>query len=425
MISNDSLSMLRRRSRTALRYARDYGIRATLALIWQKYRRHNGGKAFDGGLTRGLLSKRRVIESYDFVRSRPVGCAIRAGSVQPTTVNWVVPPWGFGSGGHLNIFRFVHYLEQEGFDCRIIVVGEPQPLSSEQARKQINDWFFPLKGQVCLGIDSAPPAHITIATSWTTAYYVRAFQSTVHRCYFVQDFEPYFYAAGAEYAWSEETYRFGFFGITAGTWLKEKLAAEYGMRTEAFSFSFDSHLYVRQKRREPEKRRVFFYARPPTERRAFQMGMLVLDEVTRRIPDVEVVFAGWDISDYYIPYKHMNCGVVGLEKLPDLYSQCDVALVLSFTNLSLLPLELMACGTPVVSNRAPCTEWLLNDNNARLAAPTVEALSEALCAVLEEPEEASRLRDGGFATTAATNWHMEACKVGNMLRQLDSQEQVR
>jgi glycosyltransferase involved in cell wall biosynthesis len=335
-----------------------------------------------------------------------------------------VPPWSFGSGGHLNIFRFVNYLEQEGFDCRIVVVGEPQPISSEQARKQINTGFFPLKGEIYLGIDSAPPAHITIATSWTTAYYVRAFQSTVHRCYFVQDFEPYFYAAGAEYAWAEETYRFGFFGITAGTWLKEKLAAEYGMRTEAFGFSFDSDRYVQHKRREPEIRRIFFYARPPTERRAFQMGMLVLDEVIRRIPDVKVIFAGWDVSEYHIPYEHLNCGVVRLDELPDLYSQCDVALVLSFTNLSLLPLELMACGTPVVSNRAPCTEWLLNDHNALLAAPTVEALADALCTVLEDPVEASRLRQGGFATVAATNWRMEAHKVGDILRRLDSQEEA-
>lgn len=416
MISSDLIHILKRRSRSALQYAREYGIFATLVLIWQKYRHTNTR------LTGGLLSKRRIVEFYDFVRARPVGSAIEVDSVERSTVNWVVPPWGFGSGGHLNIFRFIYYLEQEGFDCRIVVVGEPQPVSSEQAHKQISDWFFELRGGVYLGIDSAPPAHITVATSWTTAYYVRAFQSTIHRCYFIQDFEPYFYAAGAENAWAEETYRFGFYGITAGTWLKEKLAKEYAMLTESFGFSFDSELYTQRIRREPEIRRVFFYARPPTERRAFQMGMLVLDEVTKRIPDVKIIFAGWDISEYYIPYEHLNCGVVSQNELPDLYSQCDVALVLSFTNLSLLPLELMACGTPVVSNRAPCTEWLLNDSNARLAAPTVEALADAVCTVLENPDEASRLRKGGLATANATDWEIEARKVSNILRNLDSTE---
>jgi len=406
---------LKRRSAAALRHARQHGVRPTLELILQRCCRPNGS------LTSGGLAKRRVIQFYDFVRARPIGNTIRAGSVPRTTVNWVLPPWGFGSGGHATIFRFVHYLEQEGFDCRIVVVGEPQPLSSEHAWKQINDWFFPVRAKVFLGMSSAPPAHITIATGWTTAYYVRAFRSTVHRCYFVQDFEPYFYAAGAEQAWAEETYRFGFFGITAGTWLKEKLATEYGMRTEAFGFSFDGPLYAQSKDREPESRHVFFYARPPTQRRAFEMGMLVLDEVARRVPGVKVIFAGWDVSEYEIPFEHLNCGVVARDKLRDLYRRCDVALVLSFTNVSLMPLELMACGTPVVSNRAPCTEWLLNDNNARLAAPTVEALTEAVCAVLESPKEAARLRDGGFATAASTDWRTEARKVGDILRRLDLQ----
>ena len=80
----------------------------------------------------------------------------------------------------------------------------------------------------------------------------------------------------------------------------------------------------------------------------------------------------------------------------------------------------MACGTPVVSNRAPCTEWLLNDRNSRLAPPTVDALADALCTVLEDPNEAARLRQGGFATAAATDWRMEARKVGDVLRSLDA-----
>lgn len=409
MSFNNKLHTLLRRSRTALQYGRKNGVGALLALSRQKLRSH-----------RGLLAKNRIIDFYDFVRPTPVGAPIVAGSVPRTTVNWVVPPFGYGSGGHLNIFRFVQQLESEGFDCRIVVVGEPQPLTAAQARKQISDWFFPLKAEVYLGIEAAPPAHVTIATSWTSAYYVRRFQSTVHRCYFVQDFEPYFYAAGAEYAWAEETYRFGFHGITAGTWLKDKLASEYGMPTEAFGFSFDRHLYKPQQRREPEQRRIFFYARPPTQRRAFEMGMLVLDEVTRRLPGVKVIFAGWDVSNYHIPFDHLNAGTLSVDELPDLYSQCDVALVLSFTNLSLLPLELMACGTPVVSNRAPCTEWLLNDENTRLAEPTVEALADALCAVLEDPAETERLRKAGFATAAATDWQVETRKVGAILRSLDT-----
>ena len=407
MALNSTVKALLHQSRKALQYGRKNGISQLVALARTKLRGN-------------LFGKNHLIDYYDFLGNRLFGPPIASGSIPVNTINWVVPPFGYGSGGHLNIFRFVQFLEEDGFDCRIVVVGEPQPLSASQASKQINEWFFQLNAEVYLGIESAPPAQITIATSWTTAYYVKAFQSTVHRCYFIQDFEPYFYPLGAEYAWAEATYTFGFFGITAGTWLKDKLAKEFGMRTEAFGFSFDQHIYAPRECTAPTARSVFFYARPPTPRRGFEMGLLVLNEVVRRLPDVQVIFAGWDISNYHIPFAHQNCGSLSLNELPDIYSQCKAALVLSFTNLSLLPLELMACGTPVVSNRAPCTEWLLNDRNSRLAPPTVDALADALCTVLEDPNEAARLRQGGFATAAATDWRMEARKVGDVLRSLDA-----
>jgi len=415
MTDNLKGHLLLRRIRTAIRFGRQQGLTALLTLVRQKLR---GGK---GG---GLLSKIDLIDYYSFVRASPVGTALLPGSISRNVINWVIPPFGFGSGGHLNIFRFIHHLELDGFECRIIIVGEPRPNSSESAAKQINEWFFKLQAKVFIGLNSAPPAHITIATSWQTAYFVKSFMPTIHRCYFVQDFEPYFFAAGSEYAWAEQTYRFGFFGVTAGTWLKEKLAVEYGMQTEAFGFSFDHERYRPHVRREPNVRRVFFYARPPTQRRAFEMGLLVLAEMARRLPDVEVVLAGWDISSYKIPFEHVNAGVVVLDDLPDLYSQCDVALVLSFTNLSLLPLELMACGTPVVSNRAKCTEWLLNDTNARLAEPNVESLADALCAVLENAAERERIRNAGFKTASLSDWKLEAGKVAMMLRRLDGDSKM-
>lgn len=396
--------------RTCLRYWQSHGTRRFMGRVCQKIK---------AGDATSLISKTQLLAFYDFVRYRPYGDPSLAIGVAPNTVNWFIPPFGFGSGGHLNIFRFIQNLEREGFECRIVIVGEPRPSSAEVAHKQICDWFFPLQASVYLDGAATPPAHVTVATSWPTAYYARNFRSTRHYCYFVQDFEPFFYAMGSEYAWAEATYRFGFRGITAGGWLKQKLEQEYGMDTTAVGFSFDRALYKPWPRKNPAQRSIFFYARPPTQRRAFEMGMLVLADVVRRLPDVGVVFAGWDVSNYEIPFTHINAGVMRVTDLPELYSQCDAALVLSFTNLSLLPLELMACGTPVVSNRGACTEWLLNDHNAKLAAATVEELSDALFDVLEKKELRERLRECGFKTVENTDWECEGLKVARIFRSLD------
>lgn len=397
-----------RRARTAIRYGRDNGPIALLRLVKQM------------ALKQPIFAKTDIVNGYGFVREQKIGSPIDLRDVDTQTVNWFIPPVGRGSGGHLNIFRFVRFLEQQGFECRIIVSGDFPGLTGDIVENEIRTWFFPLKARAYVGSKNAPAAHITIATAWQTAYDVRNFQSTIHKCYFVQDFEPWFYASGSAASFAEETYRFGFVGITAGNWLAEVLNKQYGMTTHALSFSYDRELYRPLPRKDPEKRRVFFYARPNTPRRSFELGMLVLDEVARRLPGTTIAFAGADLSNFEIPFEHKDHGIMDLDQLPELYSQCDVALVLSFSNLSLLPLELMACGVPVVSNRAPYTEWLLTDENSRLEAPTLTALADAICHLLTHPADAEKLRQAGMATAHGTDWEVEGRKLGAALRSLDT-----
>ncbi len=363
------------------------------------------------------LSRVDVLGFYAFTRRQPFGQALPAG-LPKKTVNWVIPDFAIGSGGHVNIFRFVAGLEEMGFECRIVIVGPSHCQSGAQARAAICEHFNPVRADVVLGEEGMQPAFFTIATSWQTAYYVRNFNGTSRKCYFVQDFEPFFFAHGSEYLLAEQTYRFGFTGITAGDWLAAKLAADYGMQTRAIGFSYDRHLYAPQPRKAGGVRQVFFYARPPTPRRAFELGIMVLDAIAKKLPDVHFILAGWDTSGYALPFPHRNAGSVALADLPALYRECDAALVLSLTNLSLLPLELMACGCPVVSNRGPNVEWLLTPEVAVLADPTVEALSEAVVALLDDEGRRQALIEAGLALAERTDWAREAEKFARTLEDM-------
>ena len=360
-----------------------------------------------------------IVDFWRFIATEPFGAEITAGSEPASnTINWFVPPFGMGSGGHLNIFRFIRNLESQGFECRIVICNEHSGATRELLQKQINEWFFPLKAPVFKYPEQEiPAAAISVATGWQTAYPVKAFRGTLHRCYFVQDFEPYFNPPGTEYALAEETYRFGFVGITAGGWLAHKLKDEYGMETHAFQFSYDHDLYKPHPRRDSIQR-VFFYARPPTPRRAFDLGVLILAELAKRMPDVEMVLAGWDVSGYDLPFRNLKCGMLSVAELPDLYSHCDAALVLSFTNASLLPPELMACGCAVVSNTGENNEWLLDDGCAVIARPTVIAMADALQHVLEDKEYRESIIRKGFLKANSTTWEHEAEKVAAVFRDL-------
>lgn len=338
-----------------------------------------------------------VFRHYDF--ALPHVLRALPGDAKVGTLVWFIPDFNLGSGGHLNIFRTIWHLEQMGYESTIVIGKPAMHHNADEARNEIRQHFFPLQAQVILGLDSLPPCEFAVATGWDTAYSVRAFTGARHKLYFVQDYEPHFYPVGSESVLAENTYRFGFFGITAGGWLAHKLALEYGMTTHPVGFGVELERYRRLPRREPEIRRVFFYARPPTPRRAFEIGLLVLNAVWERLPDVQFVLAGWDTAGYHIPFPHLPCGTVALDDLPDLYSQCDAALVLSLTNASLLPLELMASGCAVVSNRGANVEWLLNEDVVVLAESSPEQLADAMCALLENDAQRHALsqRAEGFA----------------------------
>ena len=385
------LSEFIRKWRGLQKLARTAGWHATLRWAWRRW--------LNGRPPPGAID---VFAHYRFLA--PATVHSPENDQPPNTLNWFIPDFNVGSGGHLNIFRMIWNLEQKGYTSRIIIVRPHQHSTGLDARNEIRQHFFPLQADVFVGLEQVPSAEFAIATGWDTAYAVRNAQSVAHRLYFVQDYEPHFYPVGSESTFAENTYRMGFFGITAGKWLADKLATEYGMHTHPVGFGVEHDRYQPTPRREPHIKRVFFYARPPTPRRAFELGLLVLQAVSELQPGTEFVLAGWDTAAYHIPFPHLACGTVGLNELPDLYSQCDVALVLSLTNVSLLPLELMACGCAVVSNKGANVEWLLGEGVVALADSDPQSMAACISTLLANDGIRRLQTERARQYAASLNW---------------------
>lgn len=385
-----------RRMRRISELMRHHGVLSTASMVLQRLKFGPGG----------VLKSRNVFAQFDFVCVEKVLLASQP--ARPKTLLWFIPDFNIGSGGHQTIFRTIWHLERMGWESGIVIVSPTVHASAEAAHYDICEHFFPLQAKVYVGFDRLPSSEFVIATGWQTAYPVRAVVGLAKKLYFVQDFEPSFYPTGTESVLADNTYHFGFFGITAGGWLARKLKTEYGMQTHAISFGVDHELYRQRPRREPQIKRVFFYARPPTPRRAFEFGLLVLEAVSRKLPGTQFILAGWDVGEYHIPFPHLATGVITPEELADVFSQCDAALVMSLTNLSLMPLEVMAAGCAVVSNRGECVEWLLNDEVALLTDPTVEALSGALCHLLEDDAARKALASRGQEFARQQHWQASA-----------------
>jgi len=334
----------------------------------------------------------------------------------PLDALWFIPDFGPGSGGHLNLFRFLRGLERMGLSSAVVSVGPNAHASPGASKALIRTYYADIEGDVYFERDCLPPARRVIATSWLTAYYLRHYvRAGVEKYYFVQDYEPMFYPVGFDSVAAGRTYEMGFKTICAGPWIAEILRERHGVEAVGtFGFSYDQELYVPCVRRDRTKR-VFFYARPPTARRGFELGMLALDIVGRECAHVHFIFAGWDMAGYRFDHVHLNAGVLPSAQLPDLYSQCDVALVLSFSNMSLLPYEVMASGCAVVTNDDPCATWGLDPEAATFAEPTAEAIAAAIIDLLADDERRARQIDAAYALVRKTSWDEEIGRVHAVL----------
>lgn len=324
----------------------------------------------------------------------------------PVRIAWIMSPPGRESGGHQNLFRFINFAEQAGHECHIYFYHAAGGVDIPSIRTMLaeSEAYANLRAKLSIydpevGVDADTQA--LFATGWETAYPAHRDASLAKRFYFVQDFEPSFYALGSEAILAENTYKFGFHGITAGGWLAHKLNTDYGMKTNSFDFAVDKgHYRVTNTERRNE---IFFYARPVTPRRAFEFGLLVLADFAKLKPDVTINLAGWDVSNWKIPFAYENLSSLQLSELNEVYNRCAAGLVMSLSNMSLLPLELMSSGVTPVVNDGPNNRMVSDNPHIEYVPTSPQAIARKLAEVIDR-EDAVERSLAMSASVASVNW---------------------
>lgn len=300
-------------------------------------------------------------------------------------IAWVSPPVGPGGGGHTTISRFVKYLQSQGHHITFYIYHNN---TIPQSAKEAQDIFSRSYG-IDVDVEELEDfknQDVVFATSWETAYAVFNLQGEhLHKFYFVQDFEPVFFGVGSRYMLAEATYKFGFYGITAGKWLVNKVG-QYGMQSDYFDFGADIDIY---KPKSPivKKKKIAFYARAHTERRGFEIGVMALKIFKERHPEYEIEFFGQDMSNYDIPFEFVDRGILNKAQLAEVYHESVACLVLSLTNVSLLPLELLVAGCVPVMNDGDNNRMVLGEIDDILYTEAYPvALAEKLCQAVERSD---------------------------------------
>jgi GT2 family glycosyltransferase/glycosyltransferase involved in cell wall biosynthesis len=336
------------------------------------------------------------------------------------TINWYIPdidsPFYGGINSALRIAD--HLARTQGVENRFVVWGSPPDYFVRSALAAA----FPALADSPIvfydgtqeSLDAVPAADVGIATLWVTAFALAHSPNMRRKFYLIQDYEPMFYPASTLYALAEETYRLGLYGLCNTDNMRRIYADEYGGKGMSFAPAVDPNVFHarwRHERTPGSPVTVFVYARPGHWRNCWELASLALEELKRRLGDrVRIVTAGaWatgEGGDEDI--KHL--GLLDYRATGELYRNSDVGLALTVSkHPSYLPLELMACGVPVVAFDNPWGHWILRDEeNSLLAKRTADHLADQLERLCVDQELRERLSGQALQDIAAAHGNWDA-----------------
>lgn len=346
------------------------------------------------------------------------------------TVNWYLPPFASVYAGVRTALRVADHLKRRhGLRQRFVICG--RGADRERARGRIAETFGALAESelLCLGSlpdhDEVPSATFSVATFWTTAYYLLPVRNTAFKYYLVQDWEPDFYPAGSKSMLARETHEFGFATMTNTSALLRRYERETGRSGMAFEPCVDTTMFhpPTTSRDASGPKRVFFYGRPWHPRNCFPLLAEALGRLKQHCGgSVEIVSAGanWRPRLMGLGGVAANFGLLPYEAVGALYRSCHIGLFFQASaHPGYTPFELMASGVLLIANRRlGASSAFRQGETCLLTFASAESVAETLIAAVQSYDALAELRHRACKEVLAkhADWtqQMEAI-AGHML----------
>lgn len=342
---------------------------------------------------------------------------IQQRSSDSLSIDIVIPDFETGGGGHMTIFRLVSYLESKGHDCTIWVKDYNPEKHSISPGETINTHYTKLSSAV-LPLSASfvwKQGDALIATSWDTAEFVELHKGFSQKFYFIQDYEPYFFAHGAKYHCALNTYSLGLKAICASEWLHRKMIAEHNAESVAFQLSYDPRYYYTEPNGtlipecDDEGRpiiRIAVYARSSTPRRGVELVLEALSLLPKEPIRYCIELFGCEAGLVHLPRnaEGVDHGILSSEELGRLYRSCHIGIALSCTNHSLVPQEMIACGLAVIELDTPANQINYPTGTVLFAEANAAAIAAAIVNVSIDADMRRQLSYSALEWVRQTSW---------------------
>lgn len=365
-----------------------------------------------------LLIKRRrelnILQVYD--ASDPIE-QYRVPAAGRCRIAFIIPGMPAYSGGHTSILRLGTYLCRRGHEVSYVSY---EPVSRERMRRNAIINFHQFEGQLLppSGLDSS--YDIAVATTWLSAYHLYRHRHRYgYKAYFIQDFEPAFYPEGDLYWLALNTYRMGLHLISLGKWNKIRIEGATEVRNvDWIDFPFEKNQYkiVYVPKRPADRIRIAVYFKLDTKRGPH----ILLQALERLACELAENKKACDIFFFGAPrYLKLplgrNLGQLDHRRLRDLYLRCDLGVVGSFSNMSLVDYEMIASSLPVVEFVNGSAPSFFQREHVILAGTDPRGFVDAVMPFLMDTDRLNAMIKAAQAAISTKTWEAAAAQFASIL----------
>lgn len=321
---------------------------------------------------------------------------------------FVLPPVSRGSGGIADILHLGETLHRKGaFDVRYLL---PENQPAAEARANLH-WAGLGVSDERIHDQLGEPPEFLCATAWPTVY--RALELPARqKLYFVQDYEPDFYPAGVARFYADHTYNLGWPMITLGPWLQHALKNQ-GRPSRIASIPFPYEPAPAPTGLSAGRSLIAMYLQPDKHHRGSELlvetARALSPQLTKIDPTLRLAVFGSRINDYIVfDFPCDAHGVLDGAAMADLLARARIGVCASFTNISLMPFRFLAAGAPFVDLDQPSVRMNLTPVCApvsRLAAPSAEALAQAVTTLLESYPAREQIANAAARLSDSNGWN--------------------
>lgn len=327
-------------------------------------------------------------------------------------------PPNAGSGGHTTLFRMVRALEQRGHRCTLVFY-EPTGGGISRHEPVIRRAWPDLEADIASVDDGLGSYDAVLASSWETAHVVATRNRNAAAFYFIQDYEPFFHAHGYLYQLAEITYSFGLQNIALGGMVSAALRRHAGVEAALevpFGCDTDTYRLLETSAHPSERRRgVVYYAKRTVDRRGYLLAKATLERFHTLCPEQPIHVVGDAVHGWRVPVTQH--GSLLPAELNRIYNTTIAGLAMSFTNVSLVPGELLAAGTVPVLNRLNGPRLDLDSSDAIWAAGHPDALAAALATTVEADDLTIAERARRLAGRPRPSWAVAQDAVADFIEE--------